>query len=166
MRRDSRVVAIERERLIVRTIRVDDAEGFARLVGPSRLSVEGIREKITGIEELAAKGEALLIVIVRKLDGVLMGHCSITRLEVSGIADVGYWMGEEFRGLRYMSEAAPAVIEVAQQMLGVSAFEAVVNAESVASVAVARRMGMELVETVERTVDGRSWTELRFARRG
>jgi RimJ/RimL family protein N-acetyltransferase len=63
-----------------------------------------------------------------------------------------------------MSEAAPAVITVAERVLEISAFEAVVNAENVASAAVARRMGMALVATIERTLEDRSWTELRFGR--
>jgi len=156
------MISIETERLIVRPIRVDDAKRFMRLVGSSTLSVEFHREKIAALEELAGKGEAVLIVIVRKSDGVMMGHSVVSRSKDGEIAHVDYWMGTEFRGLGLMSEAAQPVIEVAEHVLHISTFEAVINSENQASAAVAKRMGMELMESVERTIDGRSWTDWRF----
>jgi RimJ/RimL family protein N-acetyltransferase len=160
------MVSIDTERLIVRPIGVEDAEAFADLVGRARLSVEVIWEKLAEINELAVQRRLAFIGIVRKSDGVLMGHAVVSRSKDKKAWEVDYWMGEGFRGLGYMSEAAPAVIEVATRALGILAFEAVVNAENVASAAVARRMGMELLATVEKTIDNRSWTELRFGRAG
>jgi RimJ/RimL family protein N-acetyltransferase len=160
------MVAIDTDRLVVRSIGVADAEAFVNLVGRWRLSVEVVREKLVGIDELAVQRRLAFVGIFRKSDGVLMGHSVVSRSKDTEIADVDYWMGEGFRGLGYMSEAAPAVIEVAERILEISTFEAVVNSANVASAAVARRMGMALVATVERTVDGRSWTELRFGRGG
>lgn len=160
------MVSVETQRLIVRPIGVEDAETFADLVGRSRQSVEGIRQKLAGIDELAVQRRLAVIGIFRKSDEMLLGHSVVIRSKDTESADVAYWVGEGFRGLGYMSEAAPAVIDVVERVLEISAFEAVINEGNLASAAVARRMGMALVATVERTVDGRSWTELRFGRGG
>jgi RimJ/RimL family protein N-acetyltransferase len=158
------MVANDTDRLVVRSIGVEDAETFADLVGRSRLSVEVVREKLAGIDELTVQQRLAFIGIFRKSNDMLLGHSVVSRAKDTESADVDYWMGEGFRALGYMREAAPAVINVAERVLGISAFEAIINVGNLASAAVARRMGMALVATEERTVNGRSWTELRFGR--
>ena len=131
-------------RLIVRPICLDDAEAFAQLPtspGALPVSVARARSSIALAEDALRRRECILIILLEKVLNRLLGFFAVSRSKETEVGDLHYHIAEEFRGLGYMSEAGPAALKLAEELLAISDFEAVIHAKNEASIAVAKRMG-------------------------
>jgi RimJ/RimL family protein N-acetyltransferase len=161
---------IETARLLVRPICVEDSEAFAQLLtspGAQPVSVEHARKSIAMTEEALRHRECILIVLFDKTSSRLVGFFAVSRSKDTDIGDLHYHLAEEFRGLGYMSEAGPVALKIAEDLLAISDFEAVVTADHAASIGVLKRMGFVLAGEWLPPVPiaGQGRTGLRYVRR-
>lgn len=82
-------------------------------------------------------------VICRASDGVIMGQASLNEIIRGPLQQsfLGYWIGEEFAGNGYMTEALPLVLRVAFQGLGLHRVEANIQPHNTPSIALAKKVG-------------------------
>ncbi len=94
-----------------------------------------------------------IFVKARPFDGII-GVVGL-HLREHGIWELGYWLGEPFWGLGYMSEAAPAVVRYAFEVLKLDRLDAGHMVGNAGSARVLLRCGFEYVG------EGRRWCESR-----
>jgi RimJ/RimL family protein N-acetyltransferase len=112
------------ERLLLRAPQPSDAEAVVALLKDRRIAENSVRipHPYSLADAQAFIGSAnttegeTVFVITRKSVGVI-GACGIARLSFAG-PELGYWIGSQFWGLGYATEAARAVIEHAFAELG------------------------------------------------
>jgi len=112
-------------------------------------------------------GERLSLSIVRRSDGALLGGVGLHQFsEGSARAEVGYWLGRDYRGEGYASEAVERLLEVAFRDLALHRIEARVFPGNGPSQRLARRAGLRYEGRLRDEVqkDGRWRASLLFAR--
>ena len=123
-RREGPVPSLETERLILRPPGLDDAKTLAGLVNDRRIAENTLR--IPHPYELAdacafvnaanaAPHETAFLICAR--DGAVLGACGIATL-YDDAPEIGYWLGVQFWGNGFATEAARAVIDYAFNDLG------------------------------------------------
>jgi len=144
---------IETDRLRLRQVRGSDAASVAALVTPSvsqwtatwppEISVEDARSRIKAAIQARETGLAATFAIENKADGTLLGWAGIHRKEFDHKRwSLGYWIGEQFHGRGYMSEAGKAIIGLSWSLLGADVIEAAAQPENAASIAILKKLGM------------------------
>jgi len=144
---------VEAERVRLRCPEPDDAAALARLVTPAvsqwllswpdTIGVAEVGERILKARAAVSGGGALFFVIELKSEPIPIGWISVIRWnDHSRVGAVGYWMGEQYHGHGYMTEAAGAAFGVAFTHLDLDVIEAGANPRNDASFAVMRRLGM------------------------
>ena len=112
------------ERLLLRAPQPSDAEAIVALLKERRIAENTVRiphpYSLADAQAFIAsantnEGETVFV-ITRKSVGVI-GACGIARLSIAG-PELGYWIGSQFWGLGYATEAARAIIEHAFAELG------------------------------------------------
>jgi RimJ/RimL family protein N-acetyltransferase len=165
-------VELETDRLLLRTLSLDDLDVFAGYVadpetmryigtGGSRTREQALDTLEWMIETFRSQGFGHLGV-VRREDGVLVGRCGlnvwdrtswmITRLtEAEGPVEIeiAYLFGREYWGHGYATEAATALRDWALANLELERLIALIYPENVRSIAVARKLGMAFDGDIE-----------------
>lgn len=108
---------------------------------------------VAGNELQWRAGTELALALV--VDQQVVGGCELDRAD-SAQPDLGYWLAPGARGRGYATCAATLMLEWAGATLGVTRFSAEIEPDNTASIAVARRLGFELLPGVERTDGDRS----------
>jgi len=112
------------ERLLLRAPQPSDAEAIVALLKERRIAENTVRiphpYSLADAQAFIAsanrnQGETVFV-ITRKSVGVI-GAGGIARLSIAG-SELGYWIGSQFWGLGYATEAARAIIEHAFAELG------------------------------------------------
>ncbi|MBD7945073.1 GNAT family N-acetyltransferase [Psychrobacillus sp. Sa2BUA9] len=87
-----------------------------------------------------------LKLLVRKKDGVTIGHAGIVPQLIEGQVEleIGYWIAREYWGNRYASEAAETLLQRGLNQLGVGRFISLIQKPNLASRKVAEKIGMQL----------------------
>jgi len=114
-----------------------------------------------------AAGRSLALRVVRRSDGVLLGGVGLHALdEAAARAEVGYWLGRDYWGKGYATEAVGLLVRVAFTQLRLHRVEARVYPWNAASRGVARRCGFRYEGRLRDEVqkDGRWISTLLFAR--
>lgn len=144
--------SLETERLRLRPVAPGDAPAITPLVSDWEISrqtgriphpyPEGGAEKwISGILTCQTYGLALALAIERKEDGRLIG-CVTLETDPSGTPPaLGYWLGREWWGKGYATEAAAALTGHALSALGLDRIEALVFPGNPASIRVLEKAG-------------------------
>ncbi len=162
-------------RLRLRRSRPEDADPISvyrsdpdvhRYQGWERTDAEGIRREI---QEMAARlpGEPGWIQLsVEERDGdQLVGDVGLSPSEGEpGVIKIGYTMAPAYQGRGYATESIEALITYAFDTLGATTIRAYASAANLASIRVAEKAGLELVERIERTFDGEVWHGVRYER--
>ena len=107
---------------------------------------EPVRAKafITACRQMAEAGTGARLAVDRVSDGVFIGWCSLKRWNPDyRSASLGYCFDDAAWGHGYATEAARAWIEWGFDHLDVPYLTANIHPENTASLAVARRLGME-----------------------
>jgi RimJ/RimL family protein N-acetyltransferase len=162
------------ERLLLRRSRPEDAELISayrsdpevhRYQGWERTDPQGVR---TEIEEMTgrAPGEAggwVQLSVEERESGRLVGDVGLSPADGEpGVIKVGYTMSPAFQGRGYATEAVGALIGYALDALGFEIVRAYASAENVASIRVAEKVGMKLMERSERRHGDEVWVGVRF----
>ena len=145
--------ALATPRLTLRCVAARDAMATARLMSPgisrwlatwpAPLSVDLARTRIDGARLWAEERMAMPVAIVERASGDLLGWVSIGRDPQRGTrAILGYWIGEAHQGQGFMREAVGPCLDAAFAFLDVTHIAAAVQKANIASLAVARRLGM------------------------
>jgi [ribosomal protein S5]-alanine N-acetyltransferase len=164
----------------------------ARYIGAeNRRPPEETEQWIGDILESYARANLGQLAVVRKSDGSLLGRCGLsdaaveitpnsgqkrkgwffsrhvpTDVAVELLPELGYTFGKEAWGQGYASEAAGAVYNYALTVLEIPKIMSVIFADNSASLGVARKFGVELIDQVEmagRPFDRYHWPMTRHA---
>lgn len=114
--------------LCLRAFQARDANRLARLAGVSSVvrftlgiplpySVAAAREWIAGLPERHASGMEFIFAL--SLDRALIGSVGLTLELEHQRAEIGYWLGEEYRGLGYGRAAVERVCQHAFSALAI-----------------------------------------------
>jgi aminoglycoside 6'-N-acetyltransferase len=165
---------IETERLVLRRSVAGDAPAIAayrsdprvhRYQGWARTDPDGVREEIEAMAARAPGDEGgwVQFTVEERATGSLVGDVGLSPAEGEpGVIKVGYTMDPAFQGRGYATEAVTALVALAFDGLAAQVVRAYASAENVASIRVAEKVGMRLVERIERTGDGQTWLIVRY----
>lgn len=177
MRADPAFEAIETERLRLRRSRPDDAEEISRYrsdpdvnrqQGWERTDPEGVRRDI---EEMAARapgepGGWVQFTVEERRGGSLVGDVGLSPADGEpGVIKVGYTIDPAHQRRGYATEAVGALVRYAFEELGADVVRAYASAENAASIRVAERVGMRLIERFEGEDEDGRWVGVRYERR-
>ena len=161
MRVDTDFAPIATERLVLRRSLAEDAPTISayrsdpavhRHQGWDRTDVEGVRREI---QEMAgrAPGEPGGWVQFSALDrdGDLVGDVGLSPAEGEpGVMKVGYTISPAFQRRGYATEAVAALLDYAFDVLGADIVRIYANGANAASIRVAEKVGMRLIERIDR----------------
>lgn len=142
---------IETERLVLRIPELSDAADFARQVNDPDIA------RMTGslplpLMELAAEfwvyrarashglRRAFPFAIIRKSDGAMMGVMDIFN-NAGKLPEIGYWVGKDYWGHGYATEAGRAIIQAIMPALGTDIVTAGIYADNPCSARVLEKIG-------------------------
>jgi RimJ/RimL family protein N-acetyltransferase len=154
-------VILETERLVLRSMVVEDLGGLLEIFGDpvvmaafdeeplNREQVRGWLERNLAHQREHGYG---LFAVCLKGDDRLIGNCGLELMEVSGdhVAELGYDFRSDCWNRGYATEAACAVRDYAFSTLGLPLLISLIRAGNPASVRVAEKTGLEKIEEIER----------------
>jgi RimJ/RimL family protein N-acetyltransferase len=177
MRVDTGFRPLVTERLLLRRSRPADAASISayrsdpevhRQQGWERTDPEGVR---ADIEEMAGRapgepGGWVQFSVEERETGRLVGDVGISSVdEEPGVIKVGYTIDPAFQRRGYATEAVGALIDYAFGTLDAEVVRAYASAENAASIAVAEKAGLRLIEQFRHRDDDGVWAVVRYERR-
>ncbi|MFE0181231.1 GNAT family N-acetyltransferase [Streptomyces olivaceus] len=139
---------IETERLLMRPLRVEDADAFVALHEDERVnqfvgaySNQQAVKRLELIERQWAERGHGLCAVELKLSGEFIGRCGLNFWEVFEEVELGWTLKAEAWGRGYATEAARACAEWGFATLDSDYFTAMIRPGNAASVRVAERLG-------------------------
>ncbi len=157
---------LETSRLTLRLIGGQDAPFILRLLNePSFLRYIGDRDVRTvddarayiekgPIASYRAHGFGLWLAQLRQ-DGTPIGMCGLLKRDTLADVDIGFAYLPEYWGRGYALEAATAVMEHGQRVLGIPRIVAIVSPDNVASIRLLGKLGLVFREQIDLNGDGR-----------
>jgi RimJ/RimL family protein N-acetyltransferase len=167
MRIDASFEPLVTPRLWLRRSRPEDAETISayrsdpdvhRYQGWERTDPDGVRREI---EEMSRRspgspGGWMQLSVEDRETGQLVGDVGLSPADDEpGVIKIGYTMSPQFQGRGYATEAVAALVAYAFDTLGADVVRAYASAENLASIRVAEKVGMQLIERVERRSNDR-----------
>ncbi len=151
----NRMNGIETHRLILRKIRVSDAEDMYEYASIEALteyllwspheSLEYTKSFLKFLTKKYKSGEYLDWGIEHKSEKKLIGTCGFSSLDVDNSkAEIGYVLSPAYQGNGYAAEAVKAVISFAFETLSLNRVEARVMEGNDASCSLLEKLGMKL----------------------
>lgn len=176
MRVDTDFHPIVTERLRLRRSLPEDAEAISayrsdpevhRHQGWDRTDPEGIRLEIEVMERRAPGEPGWVQFTVEGLEtGLVVGDVGLSVAEAEpGVVKIGYTIAPAFQNRGYATEAMAALMVYAFETLGAEVVRAHASAENVASIRVAEKIGMRLVERFAHRYGDEVWHGVRYERR-
>lgn len=177
MRVDDVFEPLHTDRLVLRRSRPEDAELISayrsdpdvnRQQGWDRTDPVGVRRDI---EEMSARapgerGGWVQFSVEERESGRLVGDVGLCPADDEpGVIKVGYTMAPEFQGKGFATEAVGALVTYAFETLGADVVRAYANANNRASIRVAEKLGLRLVERTEHRNATDAWSVVRYERR-
>jgi RimJ/RimL family protein N-acetyltransferase len=174
MRADVAFEPLVTERLVLRRSRPEDAEAISayrsdpdvhRYQGWDRTDAEGVRAEIVEMTGRAPGelGGWIQFSVEEREKGQLVGDIGLSLADGEpGVIKIGYTMSPAFQGRGYATEAVGALIGYAFDTLVADIVRAYASAENIASIRVAEKVGMQLMERYERQHGDEVWTGVRF----
>jgi RimJ/RimL family protein N-acetyltransferase len=141
------MVTIATERLLLRPFRRSDVTQFARLAGHWAVAsmTSDIPHPLTEAQAMAwlkpGRGEVRFAI---ELEGRLIGGAGFYRRR-SGAAELGFWLGREWWGMGYATEATRAVVRHGFEARRLPGFTSSHFVDNHASAGVLRKLGFEPV---------------------
>ncbi len=154
MKSDLRIEVLETPRLILRPYAMDDAEPLTELLQdpeiyrwtnsiPFPYTLEHAHEFLAIREAEDVTGESFVWAITDRENGRLLGAMGLHDVQHDrGRAELGYWLGEAYRGKGFATEAARRVISWCFEVGGFHRIQATYLPGNVASAGVMRNIGM------------------------
>lgn len=151
--REASIPVLETERLALRAPRLADAKTVATLADDRRIAENTARMPhpyktadaegfITGVNKTG--GEVAFLITLH--DGIVIGGCGIMTQELKGqeqTPELGYWLGVDYWGQGYATEALHAVIDYAFTDLGHESLQAGARVTNPASRRVLEKCGFQ-----------------------
>lgn len=124
MNDNAKTVTLTTERLILRPFQISDAETVAKLCNnyniykstlylPYPYTLDDAMKWIERHEGNAEKNRAYELAITDKASGVLFGAIALSNNHHSNNGEIAYWIGEEYWGHGYATEAVEAIVQFA-----------------------------------------------------
>ncbi|MBC8069477.1 MAG: GNAT family N-acetyltransferase [Deltaproteobacteria bacterium] len=146
---------ISTARLLLRPFRIEDAETVQKLAGdpevaattltlPQPYSREAAVTWIASHDPASLAGTGETFAITRAVDSALLGAVGLQVQARHRRADLGYWVGREFWGCGFATEAVLGVLRFAFVELNLHRVTAAVLGGNVASARVLQKVGMTL----------------------
>jgi RimJ/RimL family protein N-acetyltransferase len=167
---------IETERLLLRRSKPEDAATISgyrsdpnvnRQQGWDRTDLEGVLADIVemSVRSPGEPGGWVQFTVEERGGGRIVGDVGLSVADGEpGVIKVGYTIDPAFQGLGYATEAIRALVEYAFETLGAEVVRAHASAENTASIRVAEKIGMRLVERVEHREGDEVWYGVRYER--
>lgn len=176
MRVDPDFEPIVTTRLRLRRSEPGDAEAISRYrsdpdvhrqQGWERTDVEAVRREIEDMAGRAPGDPGWVQFSVERLeDGRLVGDVGLSPADGEpGVVKVGYTVDPSHQRRGYATEAVDALVRYAFDALGADVVRAYASADNAASIAVAEKVGMRLVERFRHVDDDGPWEGVRYERR-
>ena len=162
---------------MLRRSRPEDAEAISgyrsdpdvnRHQGWDRTDPDSVRAEIETMAERAPgdPGGWVQMTVVTRDTGRLVGDVGLSPAKAEpGVIQVGYTIAPAFQGTGYATEAVGALVRYAFETLGADVVRAYAGADNVASIRVAEKVGMHLVERSEYREGDEVWFGVRYERR-
>jgi len=149
------MLRLETDRLILRPVELIDAARIRLLASDYTVAAmtlttphpypEGAAEAfVAQAQEQMASGNSYTFAVIGQSEGTLVGLIGLHPTPAHHRAELGYWMGVEYRGGGYMTEAVRRVIRFGFEELELSRIYAACFAENAASERVMQKSGMKL----------------------
>lgn len=115
------------------------AKWTARIPHPyeHKMAEEWLRDN----ERLREQGRSLLFAVTLRGDDRLVGAVSLEMEDDPGHAEIGYYLGRDYWGRGYMTEAAGAVLDFGFETLGLDVVRADAFEQNAASAGVLQKLG-------------------------
>ncbi|ELV8693029.1 TPA: GNAT family N-acetyltransferase [Vibrio diabolicus] len=147
---------LETERLILRSFELSDATQVSVLAGDERIAEMTaniphpyeVSDAISWIETHEngfTSGESIVYAIVHKESLELIGAVSLPRLK-DGQGILGYWLGVDFWGRGYATEASKALIAYAKERHGLTELKVMHLVGNDRSKSVINKLGVAYIE--------------------
>lgn len=143
------IPALETARLVLRAPRLEDAETIAALVNDRRIAENTARiPHPYGLADAQAfltaanTDDGEIVFLISAPGGGIIGCCGIAKLD-GETPEIGYWLGVQFWGKGYATEAARAVIDHAFGELGYDTLLAGARVSNPASRRVLEKCGFQ-----------------------
>jgi RimJ/RimL family protein N-acetyltransferase len=144
---------IQTERLLLRPLRLEDAEPVRLLAGAREIAAQtlsiphpyeaGLAEQwISSQPEAFEKGEAVTFAVTLRQTGELVGAAGLILCAKDQNAELGYWIGVPYWRRGYATEAARSVVAFGFSALGLHRIHAGVFSGNRASARVLKKIGM------------------------
>jgi RimJ/RimL family protein N-acetyltransferase len=154
-----RVKILETERLMLRQMRVEDAEfifelvnepAFIRNIGDKGVrTLDDARDYIlSGPVASYAKFGSGLYVVELKETGAAIGICGLLKRDSLEDVDIGFAFLERFRRQGFAYEAAAAVMEYGQNSLGLKRIVAITSPDNEGSIRVLEKIGLQFEKMI------------------
>jgi [ribosomal protein S5]-alanine N-acetyltransferase len=148
------ISTLETERLILRTFQLEDESEFERLIAPKEVTDGTLSfphpvpagwgiERINRMFERFASGEHVEFAICARDSGKLIGGIGLDVNARHKRGHLGYWLGVDYWGKGYATEAASAVLNYGFQTLELHRIEAGHYPRNPASGRVLEKIGMK-----------------------
>ena len=149
------MLRLETDRLILRSVEVIDAPRIRLLASDYTVAAmtlttphpypDGAAEAfVAQAQEQAESGNSYTFAIIPRSEGTLVGVIGLHPTPLHHRAELGYWMGTEYRGCGYMTESVRRVIRFGFDELELIRIYAACFAENSASERVMQKSGMKL----------------------
>ena len=174
MHADDHFESLLTERLLLRRSRPEDAEAISvyrsdpdvhRYQGWDRTDPEGVEAEIREMSSRlpGAPGGWVQLSVEEREGHRLVGDVGLSPAEDEpGVIKVGYTVAPAFQGQGYATEAIDALVAYAFEALGADIVRAYASADNVASLRVAEKVGMRLIERIEHQHGGEIWHGVRY----
>jgi RimJ/RimL family protein N-acetyltransferase len=147
--REASIPVLETARLILRAPHPEDAKIIAQLANDRRIA-ENTRRiphpyRLADAEAFIAsanRGDGEVAFLITLADGTVVGACGLAQLD-GPAPDLGCWIGTEYWGRGYATEAVRAVIDLAFDELGYEALQAGARVTNPASRRVLEKCGFQ-----------------------
>jgi RimJ/RimL family protein N-acetyltransferase len=161
MRQQRKGLMIETARLLLRPMRAEDTAALLHLFADPRVMAAfasdpfDLRQTEQWVQRNLAHQKRYgygLWAVVLKANGVLIGDCGLTHIDVDGAPEIelGYDLRSDYWGQGLATEAASAVRDHAFGALGMARLVSLIRRENRASQRVAEKMGMRRVRDLAR----------------
>ena len=170
MRADTDFEPLTTDRLLLRRSHPQDADTIStyrsdpevhRYQGWERTDPDGVRAEIRDMAGRAPgqPGGWIQLSVEERSTGRLVGDVGLSPADGEpGVIKIGYTISPAFQGRGYATEAVGALVDYAFDRLGADVVRAYASADNVPSIRVAEKVGMRLVERIER----RSGSDVRY----
>ena len=170
MRADADFEPLTTDRLLLRRSHPGDADTIStyrsdpevhRYQGWERTDPDGVRAEIRDMAGRAPgqPGGWIQLSVEERSTGRLVGDVGLSPADGEpGVIKIGYTISPAFQGRGYATEAVGALVDYAFDRLGADVVRAYASADNVPSIRVAEKVGMRLVERIER----RSGSDVRY----